>query len=91
MPRFVDTHCHLAMEDFSEDRPEVMDRAAEAGVERILVVGSDEAGSTDALGLVKRSGSGLAKGRSGEDLLGARSPCEGGEKTPGGPCQGCLR
>ncbi|HCR38376.1 MAG TPA: hypothetical protein DIV80_02705 [Synergistaceae bacterium] len=58
MPRFVDTHCHLAMEDFSEDLPEVMDRAAEAGVERILVVGSDEAGSTDALGLVKRSGSG---------------------------------
>ena len=58
MPRFVDTHCHLAMKHFSEDLPEVMDRAAEAGVERILVVGSDEAGSIDAFGLVKRSGAG---------------------------------
>jgi len=58
LPRFVDSHCHLAMGEFTPDLPEVLARAAEAEVDRILVVGSDEEGSADALELVKNEGGG---------------------------------
>lgn len=59
MERFADTHCHLAMEDFEVDLAEILNRAALAGVERMLVVGSDEKNSIAAFDLVqgnKRSG-----------------------------------
>jgi len=58
LPRFVDSHCHLAMGEFAPDLPEVLARAAGAEVERILVVGSDEEGSADALELVRSKGDG---------------------------------
>jgi len=41
----ADTHCHLDMEQFREDLETVLDRAAEAGLRRLLVVGSDETSS----------------------------------------------
>lgn len=41
----ADTHCHLDMKQFQEDVEIVLDRAAEAGLRRLLVVGSDETSS----------------------------------------------
>ena len=40
MPVITDTHSHLFWERFDEDREEVISRAKEAGVERMLVVGT---------------------------------------------------
>ncbi|MGD2123798.1 MAG: TatD family hydrolase [Gemmatimonadota bacterium] len=37
----VDSHCHLTDERFQEDRPEVLLRAKEAGVDRIVSIASD--------------------------------------------------
>jgi TatD DNase family protein len=60
MERLVDTHCHIAMDDFTPDLEEVLERARIAGVERMLVVGSDERGGEEALDLVRRyPGAGL--------------------------------
>src|SRR6056297_3240230 len=33
----IDTHAHINTEDFSEDREEVIKRAKEAGVEKIII------------------------------------------------------
>ncbi|HKJ46050.1 MAG TPA: TatD family hydrolase [Balneolales bacterium] len=33
----IDTHCHIFLDDFKDDLNEVLDRAAEAGVNRILM------------------------------------------------------
>lgn len=41
MDVFVDTHCHLNLNLFQDDLPEVLDRAGLLGVERILVPGVD--------------------------------------------------
>ena len=38
----IDTHVHLNAEQFKEDREEVIERAREAGVKRMVVVGFDE-------------------------------------------------
>ena len=37
----IDCHAHLAVSDFDADRDEVLARARESGVERVLVVGED--------------------------------------------------
>lgn len=52
----VDSHCHLQHERFDGDRAEVIERAAAAGVERILVPGWDLPSSYAALELASRHG-----------------------------------
>jgi len=37
---FIDTHCHLEDENFSEDRAEVLERAKKSGIEKIINFGS---------------------------------------------------
>jgi len=48
-----DTHVHLNAEQFEEDLTEVIDRALEAGVERMLVVGFDRPTIQKAMELVE--------------------------------------
>ena len=38
---YADTHCHLDMSQFEEDREQVLERAREAGVAFLLTLGSD--------------------------------------------------
>lgn len=52
--RLIDSHCHLNDEAFDGDRAQVLARAKEAGLTRLLVVGSDEATSLGALDLARR-------------------------------------
>jgi TatD DNase family protein len=40
-PDYVDTHCHLNLEEFSADRGEVIARAAKNGISRMLLPGID--------------------------------------------------
>ncbi|WP_349677509.1 TatD family hydrolase, partial [Idiomarina sp. UBA3992] len=39
MNMLYDTHCHIDFQAFDEDREQVLEAAAEAGVERFLVPG----------------------------------------------------
>ena len=39
-PIFVDSHAHLEMEQFNADRPAMLQRAKDAGIETILAIGS---------------------------------------------------
>jgi TatD DNase family protein len=39
-PLFVDSHAHLEMEQFDADRPAMLQRARDAGIETILAIGS---------------------------------------------------
>lgn len=50
----MDSHCHLQHERFDGDRVAVLDRAAAAGIERILVPGWDLPSSRAALELAER-------------------------------------
>jgi TatD DNase family protein len=51
--RLIDTHAHLATAQFDPDRAEVLARAAEAGVARIIEIGYDLASSRAALALAE--------------------------------------
>lgn len=50
---FADTHCHLDFKSFDADRSQVIDRARQAGVQRILNPGIDLASSQKALELAR--------------------------------------
>ncbi|ATW26467.1 TatD family hydrolase [Candidatus Formimonas warabiya] len=52
-----DTHAHLNDEQFAGDVPETIERAKEAGVTRIAVVGYDLASSIESIKIAKRYGS----------------------------------
>jgi TatD DNase family protein len=45
----IDTHCHLEMDVFDQDRDEVIKQAKEAGVEYIITIGSDIEGNINGL------------------------------------------
>jgi TatD DNase family protein len=47
----VDTHCHLASEQFAADLPEVLQRTWEAGVEHVVVIGESRLAAERALAL----------------------------------------
>ena len=50
---FIDTHCHLEDENFSDDREKVLERAKAAGVERIINFGSTLKSSAAVVELAK--------------------------------------
>jgi len=52
--RFVDSHCHLTFASFRDDLAEVLRRAAEAGVEDIVTLGTDLTSSREAVALAER-------------------------------------
>ncbi len=47
----IDTHCHLEMEAFDDDREDVIRRAEEAGIQYIINAGSDREGNIKGLKL----------------------------------------
>lgn len=51
---FIDTHAHLQLSHFDADREAVIQRAREAGVEKIVVVSTDVASSRQSLQLTKK-------------------------------------
>ncbi len=51
--RFLDSHCHLNMEEFAKDLDPILRSAAEARVFRLLVAGFDEPSSGKALDLAR--------------------------------------
>jgi TatD DNase family protein len=55
-PVFVDTHCHLDFDAFDADRDQVVERAAAAGVTRIIVPAVDLASCRAVLALAERYG-----------------------------------
>lgn len=54
MPPLIDTHAHLDDPRFADDLPAVLDRAAAAGVERIVTIGVDLPTSRAAVALAGR-------------------------------------
>jgi TatD DNase family protein len=53
MPKFYDTHAHLSRPEFEVDVPEVIARAADTGVARIISLGTDLASSARAIKLAE--------------------------------------
>jgi TatD DNase family protein len=51
LSKLSDTHCHLYLEEFADDLPEVLERAKVANVRKILVPGIDAQTSQQALAL----------------------------------------
>lgn len=50
---WIDSHAHLEMDDFDPDRPQVIQRAFDQGVTRIITIGTDLKTSRMALALAK--------------------------------------
>ena len=53
-PVFYDTHAHLDYPDFAAELPQVIERAAAAGITRILSIGTDLESSRKAIALAER-------------------------------------
>lgn len=54
MPHFIDTHAHLDFPDFAEDVAAVVERAAAAGIDRIVSIGTDLESSRRAIALAEK-------------------------------------
>jgi TatD DNase family protein len=52
--RIIDAHVHLTMPEFASDLPEVLERAAAAGVEMMVCVGTDLGSSRQCVELARR-------------------------------------
>ncbi|MBE3639915.1 TatD family hydrolase [Mangrovicoccus algicola] len=52
-PRLVDSHCHLDFPDFDEDLQAVLDRAAAAGIERMVSICTKPAGLDKVRGIAE--------------------------------------
>ena len=50
---WIDSHAHLEMDAFDPDRPQVIERAFEKGINRIVTIGTDLDSSRKALALAK--------------------------------------
>ncbi|MCH8800002.1 MAG: TatD family hydrolase, partial [Chloroflexi bacterium] len=52
---WLDSHCHLSAGEFDPDRPAVLERAAESGVDTFIAIGSGYgiAGNTGAVKLAE--------------------------------------
>ena len=55
MTHWIDTHCHLAEDEFDLDRDEVIKRAVEANVKTIVLIGVGLKGAKKALALAETS------------------------------------
>lgn len=54
MPTFYDTHAHLDYPEFAADLPALLARAADAGIRRVISIGTDLESSARAIGLAER-------------------------------------
>src|SRR5262245_2301313 len=54
MPVFYDTHAHLDYPDFEADLEQVVSRAGDAGIAKIISIGTDVESSRRAIGLAER-------------------------------------
>ena len=50
----IDTHAHLEMREFNDDRDDVIKRAKDAGVEYIVTIGTTVESSRDAVLLAEK-------------------------------------
>ncbi|MFP3871073.1 MAG: TatD family hydrolase [Syntrophobacteria bacterium] len=50
---FVDSHCHLYLENFLSERGGIVTRARQAGVDQMITVGTDLPGSHPAVALAE--------------------------------------
>lgn len=53
-PSFIDTHCHLEMDQFAADRDEVISRAEQEGIEAMITIASDPGSNEQALRIVEQ-------------------------------------
>jgi len=53
-PTLIDTHAHLQLQHFDEDRDAVIRRAVDVGVARIITIGTDVASSRMAIALAEK-------------------------------------
>jgi TatD DNase family protein len=53
-PTLIDTHAHLQLAHFDEDRDAVLQRALDSGVAKIITIGTDLASSRQAIALAER-------------------------------------
>jgi TatD DNase family protein len=54
MPIFYDTHAHLSRREFADDLPQVIARAGDAGIAKIVTLGTDLASSAQAVKLAEQ-------------------------------------
>ncbi len=54
LPSLIDTHAHLHLQHFDEDRDAIIQRAIEAGVVKTITIGTDVASSRQAIALAEK-------------------------------------